>query len=124
MSWTGRSIVRMRKKCRNTGNLPGPCSRTACTLMPLGVLAGALVRRPGATGLEAEVSAARFTHRPTEPMLLFLVKAFSLVIWNWTGVGFAGGRTRQGWAAPAGGQAPIRSRGQRGKGIRSGRQIG
>jgi hypothetical protein len=33
-------------------------------------------------------------------MLLFLVKAFSSVIWNLTGVGFAEGRTRQGWAAP------------------------
>jgi hypothetical protein len=30
------------------------------------------------------------------------VKAFSSVIWNLTSVGFAEGRTRQGWAAPGG----------------------
>ena len=35
-----------------------------------------------------------------DPMLLFLVKAFFWVIWNLTSVGFAEGRTRQGWAAP------------------------
>jgi len=33
-------------------------------------------------------------------MLLFLVKVFFSVIWNLTSVGFAEGRTRQGWAAP------------------------
>jgi hypothetical protein len=36
------------------------------------------------------------------PMLLFLVKAFFSVVWNLTSVGFAEGRTRQGWAAPGG----------------------
>jgi hypothetical protein len=35
-----------------------------------------------------------------DPMLLFLVKAFSAVMWYLTSAGFAEGRTRQGWAAP------------------------
>src|SRR5690242_13932519 len=64
------------------------------------------------------------SHGTRYPMLLFLVKAFSSVIWNLTGVGLLGdGHDRDG-PLPGGGQAPIRSRGQQGDGIRSGRQIG
>jgi hypothetical protein len=57
-------------------------------------------------------------------MLLFLVKAFSLVIWNWTGVGLLGdGHDRDG---------PLRQEGRLllghvvsgVRGIRSGRRIG
>jgi len=49
-------------------------------------------------------------------MLLFLVKAFSWVIWNLTAWGLLrDGHDRDG-PLPAGGQAPIRSRGQQGKG--------
>ena len=51
-----------------------------------------------------------------EPMLLFLVKAFFSVIWNLTSVGLLrDGHDRDG-PLPAGGRAPIRSRGQQGKG--------
>src|SRR5260370_12193603 len=50
------------------------------------------------------------------PMLLFLVKAFSSVIWNLTIAGLlSDGHDRDG-PLRAGGQAPIRSRGQQGKG--------
>src|SRR5260370_35889984 len=56
------------------------------------------------------------TARPREPMLLFLVKAFSSVIWNLTIAGLLrDGHDRDG-PLRAGGQAPIRSRGQQGKG--------
>jgi hypothetical protein len=49
-------------------------------------------------------------------MLLFLVKAFSSVIWNLTIAGLLrDGHDRDG-PLRAGGQAPIRSRGQQGKG--------
>jgi hypothetical protein len=51
-----------------------------------------------------------------DPMLLFLVKAFSSVFWNLTsGVCWGGGHDRDG-PLRVGGQAPMRSRGQRGKG--------
>jgi hypothetical protein len=62
----------------------------------------------------------------TYPMLLFFVKALSLVFGHLEiderGL-LRDGHDRDG-PLPAGGQAPIRSRAQRGKGIRSGRQIG
>jgi hypothetical protein len=63
----------------------------------------------GRSGTTAAARHGRHVLQPTclplaekYSMLLFLVKAFSSVIWNLTSVGFAEGRTRQGWAAPGG----------------------
>jgi hypothetical protein len=57
-------------------------------------------------------------------MLLFLVKAFFLVIWSLPGVGLLRDGHDGDGPLLAGGRAAIRSRGQQVRRIRSGRQIG